>query len=360
MQKADGMNYAPESTGKVDRVVDPGRFVFSVIGLDHGHIYGMVRGLVEAGATLKEVYDPDPAKVAAFREKYPEAKAGTRQGILADREVSLVASAIRPDLRSALGIEAMCAGKDFFSDKPGMLRMEEVDAVERAVKETGRRYFIYFSERIHVEGAVYAQRLIEEGKLGKIVTITILAPHRLNKRQRPDWFWDPSKNGGIIGDIGSHQIEQFLSYSGAKTARVAHSTVANMANPDHPDFQDFGDVSLVADNGVVGYCRVDWFTPDGLGAWGDGRMFIVGTEGYVEVRKYLDVGRDGRGDQVYFVDKAGEHHVCATGKTGFPFFGAMIRDCIDRTETAITQEHTLEAMRITIRAQEQAERVTRT
>ena len=359
MQKSDGMNYAPEASGVIERVVKPGEFRFAAIGLDHGHIYGMTRGLVEAGATLAFVYDPDPVKVKKFLQTYPQAVFKERDEILRDASIQLVASAIVPCKRAALGLEVMDAGKDFFSDKPGMLTEEEVDAVEKKIKETGRRYFIYFSERIHVEGAVYAERLIKSGALGRIVTVTILAPHRLNPASRPDWFWDPKQNGGIIGDIGSHQLEQFLTYSGAKSARISASHVGNFHNPEHPDFQDFGDVSIVADNGTTGYLRVDWFTPDGLGAWGDGRLFIVGTKATVEIRKYLDVGRSNEGDQVYLVDKDGEHHLSVRGKTGFPFFGAMILDCINRTELAIGQEHTLDAMRLTIRAQEHAEMVTK-
>ena len=359
MQKADGIFYAPEAAGVKVAVVRPGEFCFAAVGLDHGHIYGMTNGLKEAGATLKYVSDSDPKKVEAYRKRYPEAQPATLDEILADSSIRLVASAIRPDKRAGLGIQVMEKGKDYFADKPGMLKLEEVDAVRETIKKTGRKYFVYFSERVHVEGAVYTEKLIREGKLGDIVSITILAPHRLNPASRPDWFWDPGKNGSIIGDIGSHQIEQLLTYAGAKTATITQSTMGNFNNPSHPQFFDYGDVSLVCDNGTVGYCRVDWFTPDGLGAWGDGRVFIVGTKATVEIRKYIDVARDGAGDQVYVVDGSGEHHVCATGKTGFPFFGEMILDCINRTEKAITEEHVLESMRITIEAANHAKRIRR-
>ena len=359
MQKVDGIFYAPEASGVKVAVVGPGVFRFAVVGLDHGHIYGMTNGLKEAGATLAFVSDPDPAKVHAFQSRHPEAKEASLEEILSDPSIKLVASAIRPDKRAELGILVMERGKDFFSDKPGMLTLEDVERVRKVCQKTGRKFLIYFSERIHVEGAVYGGRLIKEGKLGKIVSITILAPHRLKPATRPDWFWDPKKNGSILGDIGSHQIEQVLAYAGAKTARIVHSFEGNFHNPSHPEFSDYGDVSLVCDNGTVGYCRVDWFTPDGLGAWGDGRVFIVGTKATMEIRKYLDVARSPSGDQVYVVDAEGEHHVCASGKTGFPFFGAMILDCINRTEHAIDQAHVLEVMSITIEAANRAERVRR-
>jgi len=350
------MNYAPEFRGETAKVCSAGDFVFSVIGMDHGHIYGMCNGLIEAGATLSKAYDRDPVKLADFLKTFPQATAAaSAEEILGDSECRLVASAIQPDERAALGLRVLAAGKDYFADKPGMLKFEEVDAVEAACMRTGRKYLIYFSERIHVEGAVLAGQLIEKGAIGRVIHTTILAPHRLDKHKRAAYFFDPSRNGGIITDIGSHQIEQFLSYSGAGTARVVHSTLANYANRDKSLFFDYGDGNLVADNGATCYFRVDWFTPDGLGAWGDGRVFIIGTEGTIEIRKYLDVANSPEGDLVFLVDRQGEHKIRAGGKTGFPFFGALILDCLHRTETAITQYRCLEAMRITIQAQAGAE-----
>jgi len=359
MQKSDGMNYAPVSQGAVVKVCKAGEFPFAVIGLDHGHIFAMCNGLLEAGATLTKVYDRDPAKIAAFVQKYPQAVAAQSEGeILADASCRLVASAIKPCDRAALGIRVMDAGKHYFADKPGMLTFTELEAARAVCARTGLKYAVYFGERLHVEGAVFAGQLINQGAIGRVIHVTILAPHRLNKATRADWFFDSDQNGGIITDIGSHQVEQFLAYSGARSARVTHSTVANYANRDKPKFYDYGDATLVADNGATCYFRVDWFTPAGLGAWGDGRVFIIGTEGTIEIRKYIDVATSPDGDHVYVVDKTGEHKHELTGKVGFVFFGAFIRDCLDGTENAITQAHTFEAMRATIDAQARAENVT--
>lgn len=356
MQKMDGMNYAPVSTGKVEVVVQEGVFKFAVIGLDHGHVFAMTNGLLEAGATLTSVYDPNAGKVADFLARYPQAQGvDSMETILEDPEVKLVVSAILPCLRCDLGLRVMEAGKDFFVDKPGMLTQEEVQKVRQACNRTGQKYFIYFGERIHVEGAVYTEKLIRSGALGRVLSVVILAPHRLNAPSRPSWFFNPRENGSILVDIGSHQIEQFLSFAGARSARVVHSCKANYNNQGNPLFFDYGDVNLVADNGATCYFRVDWFTPDGLKAWGDGRVFVIGTEGTVEIRKYLDVAQSSEGDHVYFVDKEGEHKIEATGKVGFEFFGKMILDCLNRTDLAIGQEHTLLAMDLAIEADRMAE-----
>jgi predicted dehydrogenase len=354
--KGSGMDYAP--TGKARPVCAKGEFPVGIIGLDHGHIYGMCNGLQEAGADIARVYDPDPAKVDAFRAAFPGCKAAAgEEEILGDARVKLVASASIPDSRCPLGLRVMEHGKDFFSDKPPMVNREQLASARKACVRTGRKYAVYYSERVHVEAAVLAGKMIRDGRIGRVLQVVGLGPHRASPEKRPAWFFDRTRYGGILVDIGCHQIEQFFFYSGATDARVVHSKTANYHYPQHPLFDDFGDAALVGDNGATHYFRVDWFTPDGLSAWGDGRQFILGTEGYIELRKYLNVAASREGDHLFFVDREGEHHVSAAGTVGFPFFGELIRDCLDRTETAFSQQMFFRSVELAIDAQEQALRV---
>lgn len=351
----DGMNYAPVFSGTAAKAVGPGEFRFSVIGLDHGHIFAMTNGLIEAGAELVGVYDSDSEKAEAFKKRYPGVRIMDREEILSDDSIQLIASAIRPDKRAPLGIEAMEKGKHFFADKPGMLTLEEIGNVRKTCERTGKKYMVYFGERVHVEGAVYAEKLIKEGRIGDVVAINIMAPHRLNPSTRPGWFFDPEKNGGILVDIGSHQFEQLLSYTGSRTASVRYSAKGNIAAKDHPGFQDFGEAVIETESGASCFVRVDWFTPDGLGAWGDGRVFIIGMKGTIEIRKYINVASDRLGDHVFLVDGTGEYHEQVTGKVGFPFFGAFILDCLNGTDNAMDEDHVLESMRLAIEADSKAE-----
>jgi predicted dehydrogenase len=354
VQKADGMNYAPK--GKAEAVVGPGDFRFAAMALDHGHIYGQCNGLVEAGAELVKVYDPDPEKVARFVDTYPgTAVAKQADEILSDPSIHLVAAAAIPNQRGPLGCRVMQAGKDYLTDKTPFTTTAQLESARQVVRETGRRYAVYYSERLHVESAVYAGNLIEQGAIGEVVHVMGLGPHRLSAASRPDWFFDKEQYGGILCDIGSHQIEQFLYYVGAKDATVTQARVANYANPGTPELEDWGDATLVADNGATFYFRVDWFTPDGLRTWGDGRTMIVGTEGTIELRKYLDVAQDERGDHVYLVNREGEQHLCVNGEVGFPFFGDLILDCLNGTENAMTQSHTFKAAELCLVAQEMAD-----
>ncbi len=350
MAQKDGMNYAPVAA--VDKVVNEGEFVIAAVGLDHGHIYGMTQGLVQAGATLKWVFDPDEAKVAAFKEKFPQvAVAASEQAVLNDQEVQLVAAACVPSERAALGIRVMRSGKHYFTDKAPLTSLEQLAEVKNVIAETGKKFAVCYSERLLVEAAVYAGQLIEKGAIGRVIQVLGMGPHRLNAPSRPDWFFKREKYGGILCDIGSHQIEQFLYYTGASDANIVNSKIANYNNPNYPELDDFGDCTLVADNGATGYFRVDWHTPEGLCTWGDGRTFILGTEGYIEMRKYVNVANSTEGDHVFWVDSEGEHYENVAGKVGFPYFGALVLDCINNTENAMTQEHALKAAELCVKAQ---------
>jgi predicted dehydrogenase len=356
MSQANGMNYAPQ--GKPKPVVQHGEFVFAAMSLEHGHIYGMCNGLLEAGASLKWVYDPDPDKVRKFIETYPNARpAASEQQIMDDPDVQLVAAAAIPCDRGPLGVKVMEHGKDYFTDKTPFTTLTQLEQAKRAVERTGRKYAVYYSERLHVESAVFAGQLVKDGVIGRVVQVLGLGPHRLNSASRPDWFFNKEQYGGILCDIGSHQIEQFLYYADCSDAEVLHSKVANYNNKSYPELEDYGDATLSGDNGSTHYFRVDWLTPNGLSTWGDGRTVILGTNGYIELRKYVDIARDAHGDQLYLVNGEGEFHMELGGKVGYPYFGELILDSLNRTEHAMTQAHTFKAAELCLQAQSKAIRV---
>lgn len=336
--------------------VKPGEFRFAAAGLAHGHIYGMVGGLLEAGATLDAVWDEDPCQVAAFRRRFPQARAAASlQELLQDPALQLIASAAVPADRGPLGLQVLAAGKDYFVDKAPFTTLEQLCAARRAVEQTGRKYMVYYSERLHNEAAVLADLLIRRGEIGRVLHVEGFGPHRLGT-ERPDWFYRKARYGGILCDIGSHQLEQFLYFAGAQDARITLAHAANCAHPEHPELEDLGECAVTADNGVTGYFRVDWFTPDGLRNWGDGRTFILGTDGYIELRKYIDLAAgQKRENMVYWANQRGEHCFDATGKMGYPFFPQLIRDCLERTETAMTQAHAFKAAELCLQAQAMAD-----
>ena len=351
------MNYAPK--GKPQPVVKPGEFVFSAVRLDHGHIYGMCNGLTEAGGTLKYVYDPDEKKVAAFLKAFPQAKAArSEEEALEDAETHMIAGAAVTSERCALGLRAMSAGKDYFTDKAPFTTLAQLDSAKKAVIDTGKKYMVYYAERLHDEGSILAGYIAQSGDIGKVVSVTGFGPHRLGAPGRPAWFFEREKYGGILCDIGSHQFEQFLYYTGEEEAEVTASRIANFSHPEYPELEDFGDAQLTGQNGSAGYFKLDWFTPDGLRTLGDGRMFIQGTKGFIEIRKYVNLASDQNGGgHVFVVNDSGEKYMNAVGVTGYPFFGQLILDCLNRTENAMTQAHAFKAAELSLKAQEKAIRL---
>ncbi len=355
MSISDGASYAPSTQRAA--VVDQGEFCFAAAWLDHGHIYGQTNGLLDAGGTLTHVFDPDPEKLRAFCRAYPQARvAPSFDALLADPQLKLIAAAAIPDRRSAIGRQVMRAGKDYFTDKSPFTTLEQLRETEAVARETGRRYFVYFAERVHNEAAWQAGELLAQGAVGQVIQVLNLAPHRLSAATRPDWFFRKAHYGGIITDIGSHQVEQFLTYAGCVDARVNFAAVRNQAQPNTPELEDFGEFSLTGVPAEGGpppsfYARLDWYTPAGSPVWGDGRTFVLGTEGSLEVRKYVDPTRRAPASLIIRVDERGEEAIDCQDQVGYPFFGRLILDALNGTETAMTQQHIFTAARISLEAQ---------
>jgi predicted dehydrogenase len=334
------------------------RIRFAVIGANHGHINGQVSSVTRGGGELVAYYIKEPDLRAAFAKRNPNAKAvDDERAILDDPSIQLVVSASIPDERAPLGVRVMKAGKDFMVDKPGITSMAQLAEARKVQAETKRIYSILFSERLEVPAAVKAGELVKAGAIGTVIQTVGLGPHQIIQRgaPRPEWFWDPARYGGILVDIGSHQFDQFLFFTGSTTGEIVASQVRNVRHPEHPKFQDFGDV-MVRGNGGTGYIRMDWFTPNGLSTWGDGRMTILGTDGYIELRKYVDIaGRPG-GNHLFIVDQKGTNYIDCKGMET-PYGRQLVDDVVNRTETAVPQKHTFLASELSIRAQDQAKQL---
>ena len=328
---------------------------FSAIGLDHAHIYGMTRAIQRGGGTLVSFHSQDPAQIAQYKKEFGDVKlARSEDEILGDKSVQLILGAPIPDLRAPLGIRAMKAGKDYLGDKPAITSLEQLAEVRQAIKDTKRKFAIMYSERLEVRSAVHAGELVQQGAIGKVVQTVNLAPHRMNIPSRPEWFFDKAHYGGILTDIGSHQADQFLYYTNSTKAHVVAAQTGNFNFPQYPKFEDFGDM-IMTGNGGTGYVRVDWFTPDGLDTWGDGRLFILGTDGYIELRKYTNVAVAKGGNHLFIVDKKQARYIDCN-KVPLPFGPQFVRDVVERSDVAQNQEQALLAAELVLQAQKIATR----
>lgn len=327
---------------------------FAAIGMNHNHIYNQMKCLLDAGAELVWFYAAEPELAAEFSQRYPQAKqARSIDEILDDDSIQLIASAVIPVDRPQLGIQVMEHGKDFLCAKPGFVTLEQVAEVRKVQQKTGKKYIVHFSERLNHPATIKAGELVQAGAIGRVVQMIGLGPHRaLGHVPRADWFFDRKYFGGVLNDLASHQIDQFLFFTNSATAEIISSHVGNVRHTQFPQFEDFGDITLRSDH-ATGYIRVDWLTPQGLPTWGDVRLFLLGTEGYIEIRKTIDIeGRTGA-NHLFMVDQKGVQYIdCST--VPIRFGAQLIHDVLHRTETAITQEHCFVTSELVLQAQAQA------
>jgi len=330
---------------------------FAVIGVNHAHINSQVNAVLRGGGELVSVFAKEPDLAAAFLKSFPQAKrAAGENEILEDPSIQLVLSAAIPDERAPIGIRVMQHGKDYMSDKPGITTLDQLAEVRRVQAQTKRIYSIMYSERLENRATVKAGELVKAGAIGQVVQTIGLGPHRMTPKTRPAWFFERPRYGGILCDIGSHQADQFLFFTGSTRADVVAAQVANVHTQEHPTFEDFGDVTLRGDKGA-GYIRVDWFTPDGLATWGDGRLTILGTDGFIEVRKNIDIAGKPGESHLFLVDQKETRYIDCRDVV-LPYGEQLVSDVVNRTETAMPQQHCFLATELMLKAQQQAQRVT--
>ena len=333
------------------------RIRFAAIGMNHGHINGQTDAVIRGGGELVSFYAKEPELAAAYGKRYPQAKlARSEQEILEDPRIQLVVSASIANERAPLGVRAMRHGKDFMADKPGITTLQQLAEVKTVQAETKRIYSICYSERLENRATVKAGELVKAGAIGRVIQTVGLGPHRTNLKTRPSWFFVKEQYGGILCDIASHQFDQFLYFTGSTQAEVVASQVANVNHPQHPGLEDFGD-AVVRGDGGAGYIRVDWFTPDGLKTWGDGRLTILGTEGFIEVRKNIDLGGARAGGNHLFLADQKETRYVDCRDVAPPYGTQLVDDVQNRTETAMPQAHCFLAMELAIRAEANAVKV---
>jgi predicted dehydrogenase len=332
------------------------RLRFAVIGINHNHINSQVGAVLRGGGELVWLYAKEPDLVKDFQKRFPQAKlARSEDEVLQDSSIQLVLSSAIPSERAPIGIRVMQHGKDYMSDKPGITTLEQLAEVKRVQAQTRRIYSIMYSERLENQATIRAAELVKAGAIGHVVQTIGLGPHRMAPATRPAWFFEKPRYGGILCDIASHQADQFLYFTGSTRAEVVSSQVGNVHFPQYPNFEDFGDMMVRGDAGA-GYIRVDWFTPDGLSTWGDTRLTVLGTDGFIEVRKNVDIaGRPGE-SHLFLVDQKETRYIDCS-KVPLTYGEQLVNDVLNRTETAMTQAHCYLATELVLKAQQQAQRL---
>ena len=310
---------------------------------------------------MKWVYDPDPEKVKAFQKSFPTAKAAaSEEEVLSDPEVKLVCGAAVTSERCALGLRVMAAGKDYFTDKAPLTTLEQLEAAREMVRN-GQEIHGLLQRAYPCGGGRFRGRADRKGshrKAPSMWTVSGRTGWEIRRAARTGSL-KREKYGGILCDIGSHQIEQFLYYCGA-TGRAGEVQPGGKLRPSRLSgaggFRGRGPCGGQRDRPSISAwtgLRRTGFPPGrrkNLHS-GNGRLHRA-----AQVRQCGD--RNGTGDHVFLVNQDGEQHFEVAGKVGYPFFGQLILDCINRTENAMTQKHAFKAAELCVRAELQAVNLT--
>lgn len=324
---------------------------FSVVGVEHPHVFSLVQGLIDAGGVeVGHAAAPGPLTdhYRSWRPTSPEL--ATADALTADVDVVVLAGV--PADRAGHAITALTAGASVLSDKPGVITTTQLDEVVAAERTNPGRWWVLFSERFGNRATLHAIRLVHEGRIGSVVDVVGLGPHALAGASRPDWFWSPITSGGILADLATHQIDQFCSLVDPfveSSIEVIDAAVGNVASPSHPEMQDVGRLTL-AGAGAVGTHRVDYLSAPGLGTWGDCRLMVAGTEGSIEVRANVDPsGREGA-EHLIVVDTDGTHRIDITS-VELDWAIRLAADIATGSDTLMSSAHVERVCRLAVEAQ---------
>jgi len=322
---------------------------FGVIGIDHGHVYMMINNLLAVpGVECVGYYTDLPTLEAQMTRAFPNIPLARSDGELLERnDVDLIVSASVPNDRAPLAIRAMNHGKDFFGDAPFPTTLEHLDLLESTQTRTKKSVFIYLRERLLSRAEQLAARLVRAGEIGRPVNFIGLEPHKLMAGHRPSWQFKKLLSGGILNELGVHVLDSFCFLTG-QAVKTGRARVGNVANPDEYDFQDFGDITFQGTSGTTGYARVDWLTPETLPSFGDLRCMVVGTEGYLEVRKKIDLAVDNNrytGDQLLICSKNRAPERVDCRHIPITFHEQLVQDVIQGANRCIPHHYFFRLMR---------------
>ncbi|AJY75158.1 Gfo/Idh/MocA family protein [Paenibacillus beijingensis] len=255
---------------------------FSIIGCQHAHIGIFIGEMLELGYSCAGIYEEENHELArSFADKFGIPVVNDKEQLLSD-SVEIVGCASINDEK--IGVIEMCEsrGKHIMLDKPAVTSAEGLERLKAVIGRGRIQVGMLLTERFHP--AIYTlKQQIKQGVLGDIVTIGMRKPHRLDAAKRPAWFFSKRQSGGILIDLLVHDFD-LLRWLTGKEIDTAEGVVGKTILPEHPSFYNTVSLQVVMQEGVVAQLYADWHTPQKSWTWGDGRIFVTGTEGFAELR----------------------------------------------------------------------------
>lgn len=255
---------------------------FSIIGCEHEHISIFIEEMLELGHECAGIYEAEnKALLESVAEKYNLPIAEDKEMLLSNNVDMVGSSAIN---NQKIDIIELCEerGKHIMVDKPAVTNREDYKRLQAVIDRGQIEVGMLLTERYRPAFSTL-KRYIDEQRLGKIINIGIRKPHKLKPSTRPAWHFSKEQGGGIVIDLFVHDFDLLRWLTGDEIRGFDGMVTKNML-PEYPTFYDAAAVQVLLKDNTIAQLYADWHTPEASKTYGDGRIFVVGTEGYAELR----------------------------------------------------------------------------
>ncbi|MFC1461338.1 Gfo/Idh/MocA family protein [Verrucomicrobiota bacterium] len=237
---------------------------FALAGLKHDHVITMIKEITSCSSTeITATYEEDLSYCRELvNDKLVKITNDNYEEMLSETDCDVVVIADAYGRRGAMVIRALQAGKHVLCDKPVCTRLEELRKIHALSVQ--KRLKIGCMLDLRGDGALRtARRLISEGRIGEVQTVTFHGQHALYLETRPRWYFDPEQHGGTINDLSIHGLDALTWLTGRKIVEIVAARDWNAKAKPHPLFKDCAQVMLKLENdggalGDVSYLAADY------------------------------------------------------------------------------------------------------
>ncbi|OCA85969.1 hypothetical protein A8F94_14070 [Bacillus sp. FJAT-27225] len=255
---------------------------FAVVGCRHFHILEFIDEMIKLGHQFAGIYESENSSYRdTITNKYLVKSFGSLNDLLPENLDIVVCS----DINSRkIDVVEWCEKHriHIMADKPIVTSFEQYERLERVMSRNHIQVGMMLTERFQPVFQTL-KRLMDERRFGDITHISVKKPHRLGKAKREPWFFSKSLSGGIVVDLLIHDFDLLRWLTGMEATKINGYMTKNIL-PEYEDFYDVASFSVLLTNRLPVQLYADWHTPSSSWTWGDGRVFITGTEGCAELR----------------------------------------------------------------------------
>ena len=323
----------------------------AMAGLAHGHgIAFLDSALKFDGVSVVGFYDDEnPLSAQEASKTFNAPVYNDLDELLQKSGANTLLTAAINSSKADIIVKAVEAGLHIISDKPLVTKMDDLNRITDALeKNKNVKLYLMLSER-YSPVLVTTKNLIDAGEIGQVVNIINMRPHRLRPQGRPAWMFDSKQYGGILNDIGVHDIDIAVWLSGCEVDKILAASVSNKRFNEFDDFDDNGEAMLRLKNGCIVFILESWLTPEKYPHHGEMKFIVHGTKGQITVdpqNKKVTIYSDSKKQHNVKVKNPAETYVSDPLK----YFSNI------KHEATVTTQVSIQAQRVALECQLVADR----